>query len=415
MKSLFLILIMVLMTGFGYGVQPLRKPFIQISVDGKPSKSGDILTVKPGQKLLIEVEMEGGRRDYCKFPDIYADIAGTAQIFSRGKNGITYQINGEKAEWKAIKEETHFSADEFLQIKTNNNQQTAEITVSNNKFTQTFLKINYKISWQFTQQGKSTLEENTAEETVYFKVAGGSDTWFSSQNIQATGIKNEQILEKLKEVQSACDSVETNFFHLNFIAVQQSIKTLQNAVNTLKSTIEEVKASNPSYKTKVLFIGLPSDKPYSDISLLLAIKNSWVSLEALINDQKSQLGKLPAEPTRESKDNLVKIIGSYTDWQTKLPENTFKVLPHYFSDINAEAIKLPENIRSVSEEKAITNYPQSINDLNAFFDQRIQQIPDEIQRISSTQTRLQAVRLFDGMLRSYFSSQYWAEWKNTRE
>ena len=102
---------MVFMVGFGYSAQPLRKPFIQVKVDGKTSKIGDVLSVKPGQKLLVDVEMEGGRRDYCKFPDIYADITGTAQILSRGKDGITYQVDEKKSEWKLIKEEIRFSAD----------------------------------------------------------------------------------------------------------------------------------------------------------------------------------------------------------------------------------------------------------------------------------------------------------------
>lgn len=415
MKGFFLILVMVLMSGFGYGVQPLRKPFIQINVDGKPSKSGDILTVKLGQKLLIGVEMEGGRRDYCKFPDTYADIAGTAQILSRGDNGITYQINGEKAEWKLIKEESQFASDKYLQIKTTSNQSNAEITVSNEKFTQTFLKITIKARWQFTQNGKTSQEENIADETIYFKVAGESDVWFSSQNIQATGIKNELVQGKLKDAQSACDSIETNFYRLNFAAVQQSIRNLQNAVNMLKSTIDEVTASNPSYKTKILFIGLPSDRPYSDISTLLIIKNSWVASQTLVNDQKQQLAKLPAEDSKESKDELVKIITAYDNWQNNLPENTLKILPLYLPDLVSEKFQLPGNIHSVAEGKTVADYSQTINDFNTFLDQRILQMPEEIQRISSTQTRLQAVRLFDGMLRSYMSSIYWAEWKNTRE
>lgn len=415
MKSLFLILVMVLISGFGYGVQPLRKPFIQSNIDGKAYKIGDILTVKPGQKLLIGVEMEGGRRDYCKFPDTYADIAGTAQILYRGENGITYQINGEKAEWKLLKEEVLFSADKYLQVKTTSSQSNAQITVSNDKFSQTFLKITIKTSWQFTQNGKTTQEENTAQETIYFKAAGGSDVWFSTQNIQATGINNEQVGEKLNGVQSACDSIETNFFRLNFTAVQQSIRNLQSAVTTLKTTIDEVTASNPSYKTKVLFIGLPSDLPYSDINTLLTIKNSWIALETLVNDQKQQLAKLPAEESKESKDELVKIITTLTDWQNKLPEKTFEIIPRYLSDFKTEMVQFQANLLIVAKEKAVNDYTQSVNDLNAFLDQRIQQIPDEIQRISSTQARLQAVRLFDGMLRSYVSSIYWAEWKNTRE
>ncbi len=415
MKRLFLILVMVIVSGFGYGVQPLRKPAIQIKVDGKPCRRGDVLTVKPGQKILIGVEMEGGRRDYCKFPDTYADIAGTAQILARGDNGITYQLNGDKAEWKLIKEEVLFTPDKYLQVKTTTNPSTAEITVSNEKFSQTFLKISSKASWQFTQGEKTTLEQNTAEETIYIKVAGVSDIWFSTQNIQASGIKNELVQEKLKDVQSACDSIETNFHRLNFAAVQQSIRNLQNVVNTLKSTIDEVTTSNPSYKTKVIFIGLPSDDPFNDISVLLAIKNSWVTMETMVNDQKLQLAKLPDQASKESKEELVKMISSYAVWQQKLPENSFNILTSYLPDLKAENIEMPANMLTIAKEKTVSNYLQTIIELNTFLDQRIQQVPDEIQQISSTQTRLQAVKLFDGMLRSYVSSIYWAEWKNTRE
>lgn len=415
MKSLFLILVMVLVAGFDYGVQPLRKPFIQIRVDGKPAKSGEVLTVKPGQKLMIQVEMEGGRRDYCKFPDIYADIAGTAQILSRGENGITYQLNGEKADWKMIKEENQFSSDEFLQIKSNPNQLSAEITVSNNKFSQTYLKSTFKTTWQFTKNGQITKEENIAEETIYFKVAGESDIWFSTQNIQSKGIKNELVQGKLKAVQMVCDSIEKSFYRLNFVAVQQSIRNLQNAVNTLKSTIDEVTTSNPSYKTKVIFIGLPSDNPYKDLGAFTAIKSGWEALNLLVNDQKAQLGKLSADPTKENKDEIIKIINRFVDWEKTLPENTFKVLGRYIPELTTELILMPENISKITDEKAIADYQQVINSLNTFLDQRIQQVPEETQKINSTQARLQAVKLFDGMLRSYISSIYWAEWKDTRE
>jgi hypothetical protein len=415
MKNFFLILMMVLMAGFGYGTQPLRKPFIQIMIDGKPFKSGDILTVKPAQKLMIGVEMEGGRRDYCKFPDIYADIAGTAQILSRGENGITYEINGEKAEWKLISEEPIFTVDKYLKVKTVNNKSTAEVIVSNDKFSQTFLKIAINASWQFNQNVKISHEENSAEETIYFKVAGESDVWFSTKNIKATGIRNELVQEKLKDVQSACDSIETNFYRLNFIAVQQSIRNLQNVVSILKSTIDEIKTSNPSYQAKIVFIGLPSDIPYNDIGVFSEIKSSWGTMETMLTGLKERLEKLPVEPTRESNDELIKITLEYVDWQQKLPENTFKILTRYIPGINEENIEVRENIKSVAIGKKVIDYPHTLNEFNVFIDQRIEQLPGEIQRINSTQARIQAVKLFDGMLRSYVSSIYWAEWKNTRE
>lgn len=414
MKRYFLIFIMIFMVGTVSAVQPMRKPFIQIKIDGKSIRNGDIVKVNPVQKLMIGVELEGGRRDFCNFPDTYADIAGTAQILSRGRNGLTYQLNGKKAEWKLQNEDIRFTSDDFVKVTSQANQSTAEISISNSKFSQSFVKITIKATWQFIQDGITTQEENLAEGMVYFRVAGTSDVWFTSQNIQASGIKNDLVQENLTSVQSACDSIEKDFYRLNFSAVQQAIRILQSKVDTLKSVIDKVKASNPSYQTKVVFIGLPSNQPYSHIDVLSAIISSWVFVEPLVNELKQQLGILPAQPTKESKDELSKIISQYIGWQNKLPENTFSVLTQYIPDINLENIKIPENIHIPDIEINIANYSQIFNDFNAFLNQRILNVPEEIQKINSTQARLQAVRIFDGMLRSYFSSINWAEWKSTR-
>lgn len=415
MKSLFLILVLILMVSTVYAGQPARKPFIQINIDGKPFKNGDILTVKPGQKLLMTIELEGGRRDFCKFPDIYSDIAGTAQILARGENGLTYQINDIKAEWKLLKETYQFFTDDFIKANVSANQSSAELIVSNAKFSQSLVKATIKAKWQFSQSGQTTLEENIAEGIVYFKIAGASDAWYSSKNIQAGGIQNDIIQEKLILVQSSCDSIEKNFYRLKFPAVQQAIRNLQASVTALKSAIDEIKTGNPTYQAKVTFIGLPSDNSYRDIEVLSSVKASWDLLEPMVNDLKQQLGKLPDQATKESKDELIKLISNYVEWQNKLPENTFQRLLLYIPELNVENMQIPKTIHSVAQQKAVTDYSQTVTDFNAFLDQRIQQVPDETQKISSTQSRLQAVRLFDGMLRSYFSSISWAEWKNTRE
>ena len=430
MKSFFLILVMVISIGILSAIQPARKPFLQIKIDGKSYKSGDILTVKPGQKLMMGVELEGGRRDFCKFPDTYADIAGTADILSRGSDGLTYQLNGKKAEWKLLSENINISDDEYIKvnslstppkatigefIKANSKPSSVELIVSSANFAQTSLTISIKASWQFSQEGKNMQEENLAESTIFFKVPGASNVWFSSRNIQATGIKNNQIQEKLQEVQFAYDSIRQNFYNLNFAAVQQGIRNLQNSITNTKTAIDEVKSTNPAIVSKVVFIGLPSDDPIKEISIFSAIKTEWASIELLVNQLKLKLGKLPEKPTKESKDELVGLIANYVDWQYKLPENTFKILPAYIPDLKVEDIQMPGNIHFIAEEKTITNYDQTYKDFNEFLDQRIEKIPNENQKISSTQSRLQAVRLFDGMLRSYFSSINWAEWKNTRE
>lgn len=414
MKSIFLILVMVIMAGAVNAVQPARKPFIQIKIDGKLVKTGDILTVTPGQKLSIEVKLEGGRRDFCKFPDSYADIAGTAQILSRGENGLTYQLNDQKAEWKLLNEDFSFETDEFIKANPASGKSSAELVVATGKFNQSFVKATIKAIWQFTQQDKTSQEENLGTAIVYFKLAGSSDLWFSSQNVQASGIKNEQVQEKLGEVQQVCDSIELNFFKLKFAVVQQEIRNLQTVMNSVNSTIEEVKSANPSYKTKITFTGLPSDRPYSDIQTLSILKSNWAKLDSVVNGLKQQLEKLPAQSTGESKNELVNVIGKYAGWQNKLPENASKLLTRYIPELKQDFFRMPENLHSIAEVKTITDYSQTITDFAAFLDLRIQQVPVEVQQINSIHGRIQAVRLFDGMLRSYFSSIVWAEWKSTR-
>ncbi|HEX7584719.1 MAG TPA: hypothetical protein VF373_08535, partial [Prolixibacteraceae bacterium] len=282
------------------------------------------------------------------------------------------------------------------------------------KFSQYSVRFTMKATWQFSQNNQTTQEENLAEGTIYFQVAGTSNVWFSSQNIQASGIKNDLVQERLNAIKNQCDSIENNIYKLKFSAVQRSIRNLQDKADSLKMTIDKVIAGNPAYKVKVTFIGLPSDHPFDDIEELSIIKSKWDSLSILVNNLKQELVKLPAESSKENKDKLINIITQYNDWQKKLSQNSFTVISRYIPEINIENIKIPDKIRSIIEEKAVSDYSQTINDFQTFLDARIVQASDELQKINSIHTRIQVVRLFDGMLRSYFSSISWAEWKSTR-
>ncbi|MFY9150764.1 MAG: hypothetical protein WAO52_02025 [Prolixibacteraceae bacterium] len=414
MKKLFFLLVIFFITESSFAVQPLRKPFLQIQIDGKTLKNGEVLLVKNGQKFKVEVEMQGGRRDYCKFPDTYADIAGTAQILSRGENGITYELNGITSVWKLNSENTVFSSDQFLQIKPLENRKSAEVTVSADNFEQTFLRISNTAKWMFSQNETNLVEENNAVETVFIRIQGKSDVWFRSENIQASGIRNEEVQNKMSEVQAACDSIQANFYRINIGGIQQTIRNLQSKVNNLKTTIEEIQASNSSYKVNVVFVGLPSDKPVSDIEIMSNIKKSWTAAELTVNEIQSELEKLTSQPSTENKNKLVDLIGKYNDWQYKLPDKTFVLLALYLPKIDPEQIKIPGNIHYIAEEKTVTDYPDTLQGFTSFLNQRKEMIPQEIQQINAIYSRIQAFRLFDGMLRSYFASIIWAEWQSTR-
>ena len=142
---------------------------------------------------------------------------------------------------------------------------------------------------------------------------------------------------------------------------------------------------------------------------MLAIKTSWAALEPMVQEIQTQAGTLPEKETKEGKELLVKLIEKYVDWQYKLPENTFQILPLYIPDLKPEDIQLSGNLQFIAEEKSVSNYEQTLNDYKTFLNKRLEVAVTETQKIGTTQTKLQAVRLFDGMLRSYFSSIVWAE------
>jgi len=415
MKRIFLIPFMVFIAGVCIAIQPERKPFLQLTINGNPIKNGEVFTVTPGQKILVGAEISGGRRDFCNFPDTYADISETAQILSRGKNGLTYTLNGKSAEWKLLNETIEFFGDDFSTIKSESKTSPAEITFSKTSFSQSVLKVSIVASWQFQQENQTSLEENKAESTLYFKVAGTSDLWFSSHDLRANGTKNEKIQEKLMAVQAAADTIENYLNRLNFSKVQQAIRNYQVNVNAVKTTLDEVKASSPAYKTKFTFVGLPSDHTFQMLSAFSQIKGNWETHENVVQSIKQQVEALPAAKTKESEEELVKAISGYIDWQNKLPENSFTILPNYIPELKPEDIRLPETIYAAGEKKSVPDYEMILGDFKSFLNKRIELLPLESQKIQSIHTRLQAVRLFDGMLRSYISSITWAEWQNTRE
>lgn len=414
MKTIFLILVLAFAFEWTFALQPLRKPRVLIVIDGKEYTSGDLFQVKPGQKFVVQTQLEGGRRDYCNFPDVYADIVGKAEILSRGKDGMSYQLDGKKYEWKLVGEHTTFSSEDYLQIKPLADEKSAEITVGKGDFSQTFITLNAVASWQFTHDGSVSEETNQAEGTIYIQLAGASDVWFKTRNVEASGIKNPAVQEKLFSVQALCDSIEQKFYRLDFPAVQQNLRMLQEKVNQLKATIDEAKAQNPSYRSKILFIGLPSDEPYKSLGVISAVKESWTSSEAFLNGLKQRLSQLPDKKTGEAQEKLIKIIGEYIDWQNRLPTNTFRVLPRFMPELNIDSIRVPANLHFSAKENSVADYDQALKEFSVFIDQRIQRVPGEVEKINSVYGRLQAISLFDPMLRSYFSSIVWAQWQSTR-
>lgn len=415
MKTIFFILIMVFAGSATFAVKPAGRSFVAIKIDGTSVKTGDVLTITNGQKLKIEVSLDGGRKDFCQFPATYFNPGEAPKILANGENGISYELNGKKSEWKLIGETIYFSGDNNIQINPQENKPLADLVISNQTFLQTFVKVVIKKSWLFSQDGINMREENVAEGVVYFTTPKSDQVWFQKSNVKASGRKDTLLRQKLLFVQEACDSIEHNMYDLNFQSIQQNIRKLQASVGEVKATIEAVKLNAPSSIIKVTFVGLPSDMPMNDIAPFAAIKSSWSTLESLLEEQKLAVERLGNDPATENKKELARQINIYSDWYSKLPAKMNELLAKYTPDIKEDNIKLPQNITLFGKEQPTPDYQKVLANFKEFLELRIKNVPDENRKISTVNTRIQAIRLFDGMLRSYFNSISWAEWLNTRE
>jgi hypothetical protein len=404
------------MVGSVVGVQPVRKPFLFVKIDGTLYKSGDNIVVNPNQVLKITSSLEGGRKDYVKFPETYADILPQGQILQRDDSHLLYRLNGEDYEWRLKNLSVQYLTDSNIKVEyADENSADATLTVISNEFPQSYVRVILKATWELVQGENSSLEENVAEAIIYLNVSGANEVWFNSRNIVAKGIPNDSIRAKANLIQQSFDEVEANLAKLNFSVVPASIRTLQSNVNALHDAIHQAEQTNPGYKTTILIIGLPSDQPYKDIERIAKVKAAWDELGRLLQTTTEKLETLNSKSKSDNEKALEQQIKLYYNWRKQISQDAPDIFNRYLPEINQDEIQLPGNLYYIGEEKYKGDFDKNMIDFKTFITKRNDQYPEEIAKINNLYTRLQAVKLFDGMLRSYFASATWYQWQNNRQ
>ena len=275
-------------------------------------------------------------------------------------------------------------------------------------FRSTYLKVNINTIWQFTAGNEQKLERNSSEAFIYLNVAGSTSTWYVSKNIHVQGIKDDGTLQRLNIIQNNFDTIEYHLVHLNYSLAQKDIRDLQLSINSLNTYLQQAKASNPAFNNEIHFVGLPSDRPIADLEVFEKLQSEWTRLNIFISQQAPIINE-----TEANYDKIKTAMRKYLDWQYTLPDNWLVVMGIYLPQISTENIMIPSGLQSLVETNQ--NNPSSGDQMKAFFNQRVQNIELETQQISQLKNKLQAVKLFHGMLRSYISSINWAEWENSRD
>jgi hypothetical protein len=244
---------------------------------------------------------------------------------------------------------------------------------------------------------------------------GNTKEWYASPNLKATGTVNPVVEQKLNEIQDSYLKIDKLLSEFNFGPVQAEIRGLQNSINELKAEMLRSNAINPVNHTDVLFIGLPSDRTINDIDAFTAMADAWNKLEQLVNEQKDQLANIEQQSAAADRKELLSLIKPFSGWQHSLPANAEALLSKYVKDMDWQNINIAGYLSFDPEEERIKNLEQCQADLHRFLDNRIENMAPEKQKLAYAHTRLQAVKIFDGMLMGLFSSINFATWENKRK
>ncbi len=418
MKRMLLALVSLLIACGLFAVQPVRKPFVEMSVNGEKFQDGGILEVDKGDLVKITISFEGGRRDYVKFPDSYADIPREARIISRNENLLVYQVQNEKHEWKLLNQELVVETDDKIKIrnqKTQANEHQIWMNVPTRRVDEPYLKFSLKSSWQYTEGTLIMQDEDKADAILHLKIKGKTDEWFVSQNIKVSGNEDTRLEEKFSKIQNCYDNIQEKIISKDFNSAQAEIRNLKSSVQQTDLLLKQIKNEDQTFFADVVFVGLPSDKPIEDISKLRELSNYWTELGPMLDLHRDNFYKLPSVPTNDDKEEVLVIAKAFDNWYHSLPKNGIDLLNTYIPDVNwDEKASIHYYLSFNPEHDRVNNVTRGHADLKDFLEQRSLDVPVEIQKINHTISRLQAARLFDGMLRGYISSINFSSWKDTR-
>jgi hypothetical protein len=197
--------------------------------------------------------------------------------------------------------------------------------------------------------------------------------------------------------------------------IQAEIHNLRTIVGQLEDRVEYIVANEPTKHSDIFFIGLPSDQAVSDVGDFRTLATAWDELEKLVNEQFVRLDQLEKSTDKTKRRDLLQLIKPFTNWENTLPSQAESLLQDYAKDFNWENTSIRSFLAFNPSGERINNLEQSQADFRRFLENRQENIELEKQKINYALTRLQAVRIFDGMLMGFFSSLNFARWENQRK
>jgi hypothetical protein len=414
----------------GFAADPVRKPFVELSINGQTIAPGGKAEVRPGEKVKVIAVLRGGKRDYCSMPEKYANIGQNTEIVSKGDDGMFFTIQGGaqfRGDWKLANETATFSSsgEVFIeQLPQQGIKQTeAFITLPKSGLGQTYLKVKANTLWKYqrtTPAGTTnTEEENTGEDTFYLVLSGATGSWYSSENIVVSGTDNFSVRNKLDQVQHFYKEIEAALKAKNMNGAQMHITNLKTSLNSLKSEIERQKRENPSFECEVSLLGSPTDLVMNDLNKLQKLGDLWKIQYDIASGNTLKINQILLNKQIGLTNNIMKsVIKNYLDWASPIPSDYTDLVSAYNPSQMLGFFVLPAKVLSwnaeAAEDASILKDQvmgiQMLSELRKFYQERTQKSVEERKLIINTQNSLLPVKAVDTQLKGYFSGLSWLKW-----
>lgn len=400
---------------------PPRDPFVVLKVNGVEYKADAEITVRSGERILVEAVLMGGKRDYCSNPNTYANIGQNTVIISQGENGMSFEINqGQfRGDWKLVDEKVSFSSGPEVVISpilSGSVQRAANVEFKPGNYQKVFFKATSVTNWHYvrnTPGGRTEQDEsNTATATFYFVIEDEAGVWYSSNNIKASGTEDFSVRNNLDRIQEFYNLIEKSLLSKNMTSAQMHWGNLKNSVTELKANIERAKEKDANYKCDVSLLGLPTDVSMGHISDLKKMSDLWKESWQICSDNAQSINTMLLDTKMTFSANILRsIFKNYISWGTSIPTSAPDILVLYDPKGLFTALDLPrktmewytaaEQDASILKDQA--NSIQRLNDLLKFYEARRDNFTLERQAIVDLIKGLAPVETMHNEMGAYMS------------
>lgn len=416
---------------FAQKAEPVRVPFVQLTVSGVDYLPGQEIPVRPGEKIIVKAMLYGGKRDYCMMPEKYANIGKNTIVESKGESGMSFNVNGGqfRGVWSLKKETAGFVSDAAVIISmldaVMNSQNEAEITIPLSGFSNIFLKVTGQTDWHYirnTPAGKKEEDEtNKGTSTFYLKIVAETGVWYSSANISAKGDDNFRIRTKLDEVQRFYNETEQRLKSKDFSGAKLMLDNLFQAVSQVKIVIDEEKQKNTNMKCDVSFIGLPTDFTVMNIKKMQIMSDKWKDMFIISQGNVTKINDMLLKVQDGFSANVLRsVFKNYINWGTSIPTGAYDLLVIYdpnniltpaylpqkvlswYSDAQGDASILTQQVRTI----------KMLSELRTFYLSRMQNFTTERKVFVDIINELKPAEELNNSAKSKFQSLGWASWKS---